>query len=76
MKDSAEVYKLLIQYLANEDLRLGNALIDYETASKRRDATTADFLRLAIASARLDSFREFQRDIVRLLGLDEYEDFS
>ena len=75
MKDSAEVYKLLLQYFASEDLRLGNALIDYESASKRRDATTADFLRLSVASARLDMFREVQRDIVRLLGLDNEDDF-
>lgn len=75
MKESSEVYRLLIQYLANEDLRLGNAISDYETVSNRRDATAGDFLRLAVSKIRLDMFREVQCDIVRLLGLDDQDDF-
>lgn len=68
--NSCVLYRLVIEYLAQEDLRLDDQYRRCLEDVLKRGSDYHACVQLALARMRLDDFRQFQHDICKLLGLE------
>lgn len=61
----------IVQYFYYMEQRLENAVRDCSYRFVRRDLDSVDLLEEIIAKERLNAFREFSADVLRILKLNE-----
>lgn len=64
----------VVQYLVFAEQRLENAVSDCSYRYVRRNLDSLDLLEEIIAKERLNAFRDFSADILRILKLNEESD--
>lgn len=63
----------IVEYLYHMETRLENAVTDCSYRYIRRDLDSIELLEEIIAKERLQAFKEFSNDIIRILNLTEKE---